>query len=158
MLPFLSWTVVLLHFYVLATLSGTYFSPIFCGLHSRVWATAMPGSACRKGGGWCNSAPGLQVYHFYHFTPLALRLGVVFYFLDVIPMFCPYPTTCEWDDFHKAGRHLCLRVKCPYQLTAKAMLEQEIRFLAQSRHKTEGQQQALDRLGKKYREEFGDGF
>ena len=108
-------------------------------------------------GGWFDSAHGLQVYHFYPFTPLASRLGVVFYFLDVMPMFCPYPTTCEWDDFHKAGRHLCLRVRCPYQLTAKAMLEQEIRFLAQIRHKAEGQQQALDRLGKKYREEFGDG-
>ena len=143
-----------LHFYVLATLSGTYFSPIFCGLHSRVWATNMPGAVCRKGGGWCNSAPGLQVYHFYPFTPLASRLGVVFYFLDVMPMFCPYPTTCEWDDFHKAGRHLCLRVKCPYQLTAKAMLEQEIRFLAQIRRPTAGQVLTLEKLRKQYKEAF----
>ena len=35
------------------------------------------------GSGWFDSAHGLQVYHFYPFTPLALRLGVVFYFLDV---------------------------------------------------------------------------
>lgn len=30
------------------------------------------------GSGWFDSAHGLQVYHFYPFTPLALRLGVVF--------------------------------------------------------------------------------
>lgn len=91
---------------------------------------------------------------FHPFPPLAVWLGVVSIFLDVIPMFCPYPTTCEWDDFHKAGRHLCLRVKCPYQLTAKAMLEQEIRFLAQIRCRTEGQQQALEKLKKQYKEAF----
>ena len=72
-------------------------------------------------------------------------------------MFCPYPTTCEWDAYRKTGVHFCNIGKCQYSMTAKAMLEQEIRFLAQIRHKTEGQQQALDRLGKKYREEFGDG-
>ena len=106
------------------------------------------------GSGWFDSAHGLQVYHFYPFTPLALRLGVVFYFLDVMPMFCPYPTTCEWDDFHKAGRHLCLRVKCPYQLTAKAMLEQEIRFLAQIRRPTADQVLTLEKLRKQYKEAF----
>ena len=69
-------------------------------------------------------------------------------------MFCPYPTTCEWDDFHKVGRHLCLRVKCPYQLTAKAMLEQEIRFLAQIRRPTAGQVLTLEKLRKQYKEAF----
>ena len=47
-----------------------------------------------------------------------------------------------------------MRVKCPYQLTAKAMLEQEIRFLAQIRCRTEGQQQALEKLKKQYKEAF----
>lgn len=67
-------------------------------------------------------------------------------------MFCPYPTTCEWDDFHKAGRHLCLRVKCPYQLTAKAVLEHEIGLLEQIRHRTERQEQVLERLYSQLRE------
>ena len=91
---------------------------------------------------------------FHPFPPLAVWLGVVSIFLDVMPMFCPYPTTCEWDDFHKAGRHLCLRVKCPYQLTAKAMLEQEIRFLAQIRRPTAGQVLTLEKLRKQYKEAF----
>lgn len=30
------------------------------------------------GSGWFDSAHGLQVYHFYPFTPLALRLGAIF--------------------------------------------------------------------------------
>ena len=41
------------------------------------------------GSGWFDSAHGRQVYHFYPFTPLALRLGVVFCFLDV--MLCSAP-------------------------------------------------------------------
>lgn len=151
MLPFLSWTVVLLHFYVLATLSGTYFSPIFCGLHSRVWATNMPGAVCRKGGGWCNSARGLQVYHFYPFTPLALRLGVVFYFLDVMPMFCPYPTTCEYDDYWKTGVHYCGAGRCQYIMTAKAMLERERARLAREKHPTERQKQKLEEIREQLR-------
>ena len=72
----------------------------------------------------------------------------------VTPMYCPYPTTCEWDDYHKAGIHLCLRIKCPYHLTAKAMLEHKIRLLAQIKHRTERQEQVLERLREMYREEF----
>ena len=93
-----------LHFYVLAALSSTYFSPFGRGLHSRVrastrklgcaFADARSGGAGRlvpllcpdwyaaglmTGSGWFDSAHGRQVYHFYPFTPLALRLGVVFF-------------------------------------------------------------------------------
>lgn len=66
-------------------------------------------------------------------------------------MFCPYPTTCEWDDFHKAGRHLCLRVKCPYQLTAKVMLERERARLAREKHLTERQKQKLEEIREQLR-------
>lgn len=104
------------------------------------------------GSGWFDSAHGLQVYHFYPFTPLALRLGVVFYFLDVMPMFCPYPTTCEWDAYRKTGVHFCNIGKCQYSLTAKAMLEHEIGLLEQIRHRTERQEQVLERLYSQLRE------
>lgn len=94
-----------LRFYVLAALSSTYFSPFGRGLHSRVrastrklgcaFADARSGGAGRlvpllcpdwyaaglmTGSGWFDSAHGRQVYHFYPFTPLASRLGVVFCF------------------------------------------------------------------------------
>ena len=78
-----------------------------------------------------------------------------FLFSDVMPMFCPYPTTCELDDYHKAGIHLCLRVKCPYHFTAKAMLDHKIKSLEAIRGKTEQQKATLARLQKKRREEFG---
>lgn len=104
------------------------------------------------GSGWFDSAHGLQVYHFYPFTPLASRLGVVFYFLDVMPMFCPYPTTCEWDAYRKTGVHFCNIGKCQYSLTAKAMLEHEIGLLEQIRHRTERQEQVLERLYSQLRE------
>lgn len=90
---------------MLATLSSTYFSPFGRGLHSRVWAStrklgcafadAHSGGAGKlvpllcpdwyaaglmTGSGRFDSTHGLQVYHFYPFTPLALWLGVVFLF------------------------------------------------------------------------------
>lgn len=70
-------------------------------------------------------------------------------------MFCPYPTTCEYDDFWKTGVHYCGAGKCRYSLTAKAMLENEIRFLERIAHPTPEQREALERLREKYREEFG---
>lgn len=85
-------------------------------------------------------------------TPLAFWLGVVFYFLEVMPMFCPYPTTCEWDAYRKTGVHFCNIGKCQYSLTAKAMLEHEIGLLEQIRHRTERQEQVLERLYSQLRE------
>ena len=107
------------------------------------------------GSGWFDSAHGLQVYHFYPFTPLALRLGVVFYFLDVMPMFCPYPTTCIFDRYRVAGVHSCSTPVCPFRMQAKTVLEQEIALLEGIRHKTEGQKEAVRRLRSKYKAEFG---
>lgn len=98
------------------------------------------------GSGWFDSAHGLQVYHFYPFTPLALRLGVVFYFLDVMPMFCPYPTTCEYDDYWKTGVHYCAAGRCQYIMTAKVMLEWERARLFREKHPTERQKQKLEEI------------
>lgn len=67
-------------------------------------------------------------------------------------MFCPYPTTCEWDAYRKTGVHFCNIGKCQYSLTAKAMLEHEIGLLAQIRHRTERQEQVLERLYSQLRE------
>ncbi len=62
------------------------------------------------------------------------------------PMFCPYPTTCEWDAYRKTGVHFCNIGKCQYGMTAKAMLENEIGKLEQVRHKTERQKQKLEEI------------
>ena len=97
-------------------------------------------------GGRFDSTHGHQVHHFYPFTPLALRLGVVFYFLDVMPMFCPYPTTCEYDDYWKTGVHYCAAGRCQYIMTAKAMLERERARLMKEKHLTERQKQALEEI------------
>lgn len=69
-------------------------------------------------------------------------------------MFCPYPTTCEYDDYWKTGVHYCGAGKCQYGMTAKAMLENEIGKLEQVGHKTERQKQLLEKL----REQLGEGF
>lgn len=45
--------------------------------------------------------------------------------------------------------------KCPFALTAKSMLEREIRLLAGVKHQPPQQREALERLRRKYREEFG---
>lgn len=70
-------------------------------------------------------------------------------------MFCPYPTTCEYDDYWKTGVHYCAAGRCQYIMTAKSMLEREIRLLAGVKHQTPQQREALERLRRKYREEFG---
>ena len=84
-----------------------------------------------------------------------LWLGVVFYFLDVMPMFCPYPTSCIWYDIKKAGVPFCVLPKCPYRLTAKSMLEQEIALLEGIKRKSEVQKAVIARLRQKYLQEFG---
>ena len=70
-------------------------------------------------------------------------------------MFCPYPTTCMYDRFKLTGVHSCAMPKCPFALTAKSMLEREIRLLAGVKHQTPQQREALERLRRKCREEFG---
>ena len=70
-------------------------------------------------------------------------------------MFCPYPTTCEYDDYWKTGVHYCAAGRCQYIMTAKVMLEREIEQLARIKHRTERQQQVLDRLVEQYQKEFG---
>lgn len=70
-------------------------------------------------------------------------------------MFCPYPTSCIWYDIKKAGVPFCVLPKCPYRLTAKSMLEQEIALLEGIRRKSEAQKAAIARLRAKYKQEFG---
>lgn len=103
------------------------------------------------GSGRFDSTHGFQVYHSHLFTPLALWLGVVFYFLDVMPMFCPYPTTCEYDDYWKTGVHYCGAGRCQYIMTAKAMLERERARLAREKHLTERQKQKLEDIREQLR-------
>lgn len=43
---------------------------------------------------------------------------------------CPYPGTCEFDDFARIGEHFCSRVTCPYALSVRALLEERIRYLS----------------------------
>ena len=165
-----------LHFYVLAALSSTYFSPLAeaciaeCGPQPENWGVRLRTrtlgelgnwfpllcpdwyvAGLMTGSGWFDSAHGLQVYHFYPFTPLALRLGVVFYFLDVMPMFCPYPTTCEYDDYWKTGVHYCAAGRCQYIMTAKVMLERERARLAREKYLTERQKQKLEEIREQLR-------
>lgn len=71
-----------------------------------------------------------------------------------MPMFCPYPTLCERDTYRNTGVHFCSAGKCRYSLTAKAMLERQIRLLEAIRRPTEGQRQVLERLEEQYRREF----
>ena len=70
-------------------------------------------------------------------------------------MFCPYPTTCEYDDYWKTGVHYCAAGRCQYIMTAKVMLEWEIEQLARIKRRTERQQQVLERLVEQYRKDFG---
>lgn len=67
-------------------------------------------------------------------------------------MFCPYPTTCEWDAYRETGVHFCNIGRCQYSMTAKAMLENEIEKLARLPSLTERQQQVLEKLIEQQRE------
>ena len=77
--------------------------------------------------------------------------GWFFYFLDVMPMFCPYPTTCEWDAYRKTGVHFCNIGKCQYIMTAKVMLERERARLMKEKHLTERQKQTLEEIREQLR-------
>lgn len=77
--------------------------------------------------------------------------GWFFYFLDVMPMFCPYPTTCEYDDYWKTGVHYCGAGRCQYIMTAKAMLERERARLMKEKHLTERQKQTLEEIREQLR-------
>lgn len=35
---------------------------------------------------------------------------------------CPYPGSCEWDDFRRSGSHICMRVTCPYALAVHILM------------------------------------
>ena len=43
---------------------------------------------------------------------------------------CPYPGTCEFDDFSRIGEHFCARATCPYALSVRSLLEERIRYLS----------------------------
>lgn len=42
---------------------------------------------------------------------------------------CPDPGTCEFDDFRRTGNHFCMRIKCPYSLSVRALLEGRVAYL-----------------------------
>lgn len=42
---------------------------------------------------------------------------------------CPFPGTCEFDDFRRSGNHLCLRVVCPYTLCPDALRRAQAEYL-----------------------------
>ena len=60
---------------------------------------------------------------------------------------CPYPGTCEFDDFARIGEHFCARATCPYALSVRALLEERIRYLSAL---TELSQREMDAI-KRYR-------
>lgn len=66
-------------------------------------------------------------------------------------MFCPYPTTCEYDDYWKTGVHYCAAGRCQYIMTAKAMLEWERARLSREKHPTERQKQKLEEIREQLR-------
>ena len=69
-----------------------------------------------------------------------------------MPMFCPYPTTCEWDAYRKTGVHFCDIGKCQYIMTAKTMLERERARLMKEKHLTERQRQTLEEICEQLRQ------
>lgn len=70
-------------------------------------------------------------------------------------MFCPYPTTCEYDDYWKTGVHYCAAGRCQYIMTAKVMLERERARLSREKHLTESlterQKQKLEEIREQLR-------
>lgn len=66
-------------------------------------------------------------------------------------MFCPYPSTCEYDDYWKTGVHYCGAGRCQYIMTAKAMLERERARLAREKYLTERQKQKLEEIREQLR-------
>lgn len=60
-----------------------------------------------------------------------------------MPMFCPYPTTCEWDAYRRTGSHVCAHVRCPYHLQAQKILKREVRRLKLLPRRTQAQQARL---------------
>lgn len=65
-------------------------------------------------------------------------------------MLCPYPTTCEYDDYQRTGAHYCSRAKCPYRIHTRRILAGQIRRLASLRDRTEKQEECLSRLKGQY--------
>lgn len=70
-------------------------------------------------------------------------------------MFCPYPTSYIYDRYLRTGVHSCAMPVCPYRLTEKNLLEQEVGLSEGIGNPTPEQREALERLREKYREEFG---
>lgn len=70
----------------------------------------------------------------------------------MISAFCPYPGSCEYDDYKRLGVHYCARVECPYELQAKKLLLVEIHRLEALEKLTLRELHWLQRL----RREYGD--
>lgn len=41
---------------------------------------------------------------------------------------CPYPGTCEFDDYRRSGNHPCMHVSCPYSLCLCALVLEYKRY------------------------------
>lgn len=65
-------------------------------------------------------------------------------------MMCPYPTTCEFDDYRRTGEHVCARVSCPYHIHARRMIAQKIKRLEGLDERTLRQEDKLEALKKEY--------
>ncbi len=58
-------------------------------------------------------------------------------------MLCPYPTTCEYDDYAHSGNHICMHVSCPYSLSVRRYIEGRVISLSSRESLT---QRELDEL------------
>lgn len=99
------------------------------------------------------SSFGICSFSFFSLRSEVMPRGVFLFGGDFV--FCPYPGKCEYDRFVHTGMHSCSTPKCPYQLQAKALLEHEIKLLEGIRHKTPEQKNALEKLKRKHKQEFG---
>ena len=69
---------------------------------------------------------------------------------------CPYPVTCEYDDFRRTGVHFCARVKCPYRIHARKILAGQSKELASLPKRTVKQETRLGELKRQYAETLGE--
>ena len=143
LLPFLSWVLVLASIFMCWLPSpAPTFLPFFVACTAECGPRTCPEQLAAKAAGGATPPTGSKNTTSILLRPW-LRLAVVFYFMDVMPMFCPYPTTCEWDAYRRTGSHVCARVRCPYHLQAQKILEREVHRLKLLQSRTQAQQERL---------------
>lgn len=63
---------------------------------------------------------------------------------------CPYPTTCEHDDYRRTGEHVCQLAHCPYRIHARRIVAGQIKQLAAAKNRTGKQDAQLEKLKAQY--------